>query len=68
MTALHLIHQLLGIAQPLPIEQHPHFPFLGANDHGLLAHPAHQVKRRLGFSTQRLLQNVLCHALLQDFS
>jgi hypothetical protein len=68
MTTLHLIHQLLRFARRLPIEQHPHFAFLGANDHGLLAHPAHQVERRLGSSAQRLLQDILRHALLQNFS
>jgi hypothetical protein len=37
----------------LTIDEHLHFTLLGANDHGLLAHPPHHVERTARLPSQR---------------
>jgi len=68
MAALHLVDQFLRRLRSFPVHQHPDLPLLGADHHRLLAHPAHQVERRLGLAAQGLFQHVVGHALIQDLA
>jgi hypothetical protein len=52
----------------LALDEHLHFPLLGANDHGLLAHPPHHVERTARLPSQGQLQRVLLDAPLDDLA
>ena len=52
----------------LAIDEHPHLPLLGTNDHGLLAHPPYHVEGTARLPSQRQFQHVLLHAALDDLA
>jgi len=49
-------------------DEHFHLPLLGANDHGLLAHPPHHVERTARLPSQGQLERVLLDAPLNDLA
>ena len=50
----------------LAFDEHFHLPLLGPDDHGLLAHPAHQVERTLRLPAQGQFERVLLNPSLDD--
>ncbi len=50
----------------LTLDEHFHLPLLGADDHGLLAHPPHHVERRARLPSQGQFERVLLDAPLDD--
>jgi len=52
----------------LTLDKHFHLPLLGADDHGLLAHPAHHVERAARLSSQGQLERVLLETPLNDLA
>jgi hypothetical protein len=52
----------------LAIDEHLHLTLLGANDHGLFAHPSHHVERTAWLPSQRQFQHVVLNAALDDLA
>jgi hypothetical protein len=52
----------------LAIDEHLHLPLLSADDHGLLAHPPHQVEGTARLPSQRQFQHIVLNAALDDLT
>jgi hypothetical protein len=52
----------------LAIDKHFHLPLLGTDDHGLLAHPSHHVKRTVRLPSQCQFQHVVGNTPLDDLA
>lgn len=50
------------------VNKHFHLPLLGTDDHRLLPHPAHHVKRTLRLPSQCQFQHVVLNAALDDLA
>lgn len=50
------------------INKHFHLPLLGTDDHGLIPHPAHHVKRTVRLPSQCQFQQVVLNAALDDLT
>jgi hypothetical protein len=60
-----IIHKLFFVGGIFAINQHFDLAFFGADDHRLITHAAHHVKRVTGFAPQRQFQGIFLYTFFK---